>query len=136
MRFNGQRGSSLGADINGRVCKSTGHFTHRELRLVRCNRRDLDRSRLRRVGSAENRSWHFRDEGQPPGEPSAQFRASAQSDAGPAALVASEFHSRSDALDQNPSYRCPSFPTSRSCWRTYARRHRRRCCAAVSLRIT
>lgn len=73
-------------------------MTHRELRLVGCNRRDLDRSRLRRVRPAENRSRHFRDEGQPPGEPSAQFGASAQPDAGSGALVAGEFHSRSDAL--------------------------------------
>lgn len=55
-------------DCYGKIRES---FTHGELRLVRCDRRDLDRPWLGRVRSAENGSRHFRDQGQPPGEPSA-----------------------------------------------------------------
>lgn len=81
--------------IKAHVYKSTEHFTHHELRLVRCNRRDLDRSRLGLVRPTENCSRHFRDEGQPPGEPPAQFSSPADPNAGSGALVAPEFHSRS-----------------------------------------
>ena len=111
-------------DISGHVYESTEHFTHRELRLVRCNRRDLDRSWLRWVRPAENRSRHFRNEGQPPGEPSAQFRATTQPDVGSGTLVAPEFHSRSGAVRLGSLSFLAATLTAHGDTDTYTRCHR------------
>lgn len=111
------------------------HFTHRELRLVRCNRRDLDRSRLWLVRLTENRSRHFRDEGQPPGEPSAQFGSPADPNAGSGALVAPEFHSRSQArailsflsILLHGDTHTQTQPCARARARRHVHKYRRRC---------
>ena len=45
-------------------------FTYSEVCLVRCDGGDLDWPWFRWIRFAKNGSWHFRDQRQPPGEPS------------------------------------------------------------------